>query len=503
MHGLFGASKVWKNDRLIKCFKNENLYAVLGSAIAAFLFLFEAPVNIWKSADVFTDAGVFKTVAMMMERGYMPYRDSFDHKGPVLYILNYFGNIIGGYRGIWVIELIFMLVSILMIYKIARLSIGVVQSVVVTGASMTLLFSYFEGGNFTEEYAIGFIAVSQYIFLDYLLNEKITKLRLVICGASLSAVLLLRPNMIAVWIVFALAVLYKVIKENKISDLIYFLTWFIIGIFLIMLPILVWLIYNNSLEWCWKVYIEFNTMYVSEEGGLSLFKTRWTTFLFFMDTTIFLIATIVQVYICCKKREWVDVAYLAYMGLSLFFICLSGLLCGHYGMVLVPVVAYPISQLFKLIKDISDKSVAEIMSLLVSLYFLGVLILPNWLYLGSTIPSVYDARMEDQRSDVVKQIAYIIQENTAEEDVISVYGNWGMIYVASDRMHATRYSYQFPIGEVMPEIMDDYFEGLESELPKIIVTQVMYHDDRMNEFLDSNGYSLCWSEKGVAAVFVR
>ena len=28
----------------------------------------------------------------MMEKGYMPYRDSFDHKGPLLYFLNFIGN---------------------------------------------------------------------------------------------------------------------------------------------------------------------------------------------------------------------------------------------------------------------------------------------------------------------------------------------------------------------------------------------------------------------------
>ena len=486
---------------------NENVYAILGSAIAAFIFLFNASVNIWKCADVYTDSGVFKTVAMMMERGYMPYRDTFDHKGPLLYILNYFGNRIAGYQGIWVIELIFMTVSIFMIYKIARLSTGIMQSVIVTGASMTLLFSYFEGGNFTEEYAMVFIAVSLYIFLDYLLNDKISKLRLLICGASLSAVLLLRPNMIAVWIVFSLAVLYSVIKENKISDLIYFLIWFILGIALIILPVVIWLIHNDSLEWCWKVYIEFNTMYISEDGGLALFKTRWGTLCMFLNTTIFLLASIVQIYTCCKKKQWMDFAYLAYMVLSLVFICLSGLPCGHYGMVLVPAVAYPIGKLFEMIKGISDDSVAQVIGLLVSLYFMGVIILPNWISLVSTIPFVYDTRLEDQRSDLVKNIAFIVQENTTEDDVISVYGNWGLIYVASERMHATRYSYQFPIGDVVPEIMDEYFEGLESELPKIIVTQATYYDERMNEFLNNNKYSLYWSENGNsmtgASIFIR
>ena len=82
----------------------------------------------------------------------MPYRDSFDHKGPLMYILNWLGNRIASYRGIWVIEMIFLTVTFYMLYKIARLSCGRIASVVTFFTASTLLFPYFEGGNFTDEY---------------------------------------------------------------------------------------------------------------------------------------------------------------------------------------------------------------------------------------------------------------------------------------------------------------------------------------------------------------
>ena len=74
-----------------------------------------------------------------------------------------------------------------------------------------------------------------------------------------------------------------------------------------------------------------------------------------------------------------------------------------------------------------------------------------------------------------------------------MYGNWDIIYVLSDRTHATRYSYQFPVGQVMPEIMDDYIGGLKEELPKIIVVQSGYYDENIKEFLNGNGYELGYS----------
>lgn len=72
----------------------------------------------------------------------------------------------------------------------------------------------------------------------------------------------------------------------------------------------------------------------------------------------------------------------------------------------------------------------------------------------------------------------------------------GILYISySDRAHATKYSYQFPIGQIMPEIMQDYYDELGEQLPKIIVVQRRYcYDDQMEKFLDNNNYFLVWEE---------
>lgn len=171
-------------------------------AIMSFFFMLKSPLHPWIGGDTGTDDSVFKTVALMMEKGYMPYRDSFDHKGPLLYILNWIGNKISSYSGIWVIEFLFMTGTFFMIYKISRLKCNISSSIIVTMFSVSLLFEYFKGGNLTEEYAMIFIAIALYIFLDYLINHKVTKIRLLVCGFSFGAVLFLRANMIPVWIVF-------------------------------------------------------------------------------------------------------------------------------------------------------------------------------------------------------------------------------------------------------------------------------------------------------------
>lgn len=195
---------------------------------AAFLFLTQSPLHFWIGGDTDTDSSVFKTVALMMSKGYMPYRDSFDHKGPLLFLINFFGMKISSYRGTWVFEFAAVFVTFAALYKIARLFCGRVFSCISVLASTHLLFNYYVGGNLVEEYAMPFLAVSLYIYLDYFINQNITRCRLVICGLGLGAICMLRPNMLSVWFVFSMAVLIDCIRKKTggaLNVLFYFFFW--------------------------------------------------------------------------------------------------------------------------------------------------------------------------------------------------------------------------------------------------------------------------------------
>lgn len=90
-------------------------------------------------------------------------------------------------------------------------------------------------------------------------------------------------------------------------------------------------------------------------------------------------------------------------------------------------------------------------------------------------------------------------DNTSDEDRISVCGSWDIIYLMSNRMHATKYSYLFPVGRMMPGIMDEYFEQLAEEQPKIIVVSEAWLDANsyrdIYTFLEENQYEEIWVRK--------
>ena len=122
------------------------------------------------------------------------------------------------------------------------------------------------------------------------------------------------------------------------------------------------------------------------------------------------------------------------------------------------------------------------------------MVLPVWFDKLSDLPELYDSRNEEKNSSSVNKVCEIIDSATDEDDRISVYGNWDIIYVLSNRMHATRYSYQFPVGTVKPEILDAYFEELEEQPPTLIILRVGDYDERIRQYLDTHAYSLIYEE---------
>ena len=484
----------------------ENILSFLFMGVSAFFFTVQSPIHIWNYAETGIDSSVFKTVSMLMQQGFMPYRDTFDHTGPLLYIINWIGDRISWYRGVWVLELLFLTVGFFMIYKTARLVCRKGSSFVVTFASISLLFGYYNEGNCAEEYALPFIALSTWIFIDYFFNEKINWFRLMLCGLCFAGTLLLRPNMICLWIVFCIAVLLKCILHKRWKIISLFALWFLAGMCILMVPILIWLGVNRTLGLFWDNYILFNLQYTAEMAGESLFSAKWYAAFTFINTTVFLLSITALIYMSRSRNRFLNLTYLIYMVISLVFIGISGMTYPHYGMVLVPVVSYPLAIIFGAVEE-DQLHISGIVSILVSIYLLAMIILPQWMNLIAAVPAFFENKDAYHISDTVRTVVSLVEDLTAEEETITVYGNWNLIYVLSHRIPASRYSYQVPIGDVNPQIIQDYMQDIKEQLPAVAVIQAEHYDERISSFLSEENYKLAWSEYGEnmdgALVFIR
>ena len=450
--------------------------------IIAFMFLFESPLHIWNGGEAGVDSSVFKTIAIQISKGYAPYVDTFDHKGPLIYAVNYIGYLISPYRGVWVIELISLFVTICYLFKIARLKCNKLLSIIIAVLGITLLSNFFEGGNFTEEYALPFISISLYYFLDYLMNKKIDRLRLLICGLSFGAVFMLRPNMIATWAVFCAYIFFKCIIDKDYKSLKIFVIYFIIGFILCLLPFVIWLACKGSLAEFIKDYFLFNKTYTTTHGIKGTITGIWKLIFGFINYPLIIISFLTIMYLIKYKK--LHILYLAYMVINIIFICMSGNYYPHYMIIFIPVIIFPLACLFDFIKTNDNKN--NIIGSLVGLYLIVNFICPYWIDVVRYLPSKYSHRNDYKISDEMYEMSSIIKEKTNENDKISVFGNRNILYLLSNRMPATKYSYQYPIIYMSEEISKNYYESLKKETPKIIVTAE--HDENFIKFLDDNNY---------------
>ncbi len=464
-------------------------FVYISIVVLSLVFSFQTSHNPLIKGELNTDSSVFYYIAKTMLLGKMPYRDSFDHKGPLIYIIDYLSLIISEDFGLWIIELITIFVSMYFMYRIARLICNDLESLFVLIISFVPMFSYFEGGNLVEEYALPFISMSLFFFIDYLINDSVTVLRLLFCGAGLGAVCFLRPNMISLWFCFCIGILIRHIKEKKCKELFERSLFFLFGFAIVAIPIFIWLVKENSIVDFWKDYIIFNISY-SGSPDMSLWakmKARGTTLVYFLSNTIVLISIMIQLYITVKYKRSCDIVFTLFFMLNLMLISMSGFQFGHYGMISVPAVIYPYSRMVERFhhKDCSDSRAMGA----VLLFLLLIFILPPWAKGAYHVLWAYNNRNESMISKENLKTADLIKKNCGKDEKIVVCGNWYYLYILSERFSCTRYSYQnFPC-RIDKNNNREFMDELAHEMPRIVVIcDSAYVKNEVSDFCLENDY---------------
>ena len=214
------------NGRDSRAYKIFEIISFVLLGLSFVILILQCPIAVLYSKEIIPDGYVFKYIGIQMTKGQMPYLDIFDHKGPLTYLINYWAALINHDYGIMILEILINGISAAFLFLIpVKCGCNKAVSAVIAFASMAYYCSLF----------------SLWVFTDFFLNNKVDTFRLVLCGSSLGAVLLLRPNMAVLWVVFCIAVLIKCIKEKRAKELIPFILKFIAGMTAVVLPVILWL----------------------------------------------------------------------------------------------------------------------------------------------------------------------------------------------------------------------------------------------------------------------
>jgi hypothetical protein len=164
------------------------LMAVISAALVPFRMLL--------STGPPDDSSVFAYIGWAMHRGLMPYRDLWDHKGPLLYYLQFAGVSLhpSSTLGIGLLELLAWSLAFLLLYRVIasfscyRMSLGI--------AFLSCVFAtrFSGGGNLTESWALLPLAAAHYASWRWSQRPS-QKWCAAVLGVSFASILWLRPNM--------------------------------------------------------------------------------------------------------------------------------------------------------------------------------------------------------------------------------------------------------------------------------------------------------------------
>lgn len=411
------------------------------------------------------DSSVFLYIGQSMHHGLVPYKDLFDHKGLVLYFIEYLGYLIGfgSNVGVWIIELINLYAIALIFYCTAKLFtdsriICLLSAYIVLQLS-TLPFFSSDGGNLTEEYALPWIALSLYFVVKFFLTEEYKNWHIVAIGFGFAAVFFLRVNMVGLWAALLFSVIIHLIKSKRIAELFKCALLFVLGCVIVLIPILVYLLATDSLKGMIDYYFLFNFSYTGSYSRKGIVTFFFDCVTLAGISSFFIVYSLVLHY--KNKVLWVNTAALliAYASSSI-----SGRSFIHYGIILCPFFIIPaVLSLIPLMEKTKEKQIPirkrGLLACVIAVCVMCAALNPLYLF-------YIKLRTPDEPSALYEYL----RDNTTEEDDVLFLGTHVVDSLNTNRKTKNKFFFQTPI-DLSDKLYQEFMAELESKPSDYIIDQ--------------------------------
>lgn len=242
-------------------------YVWIGLCAVSVLFLllfspYTTPLN-----DYFGyDTALWHVIGRGITQGFVPYRDLFEHKGPLLFFMYAFSWLFENQRlAMYFLQCVFFAVTVCYMYKLCRLFTVQIKALAGVGFFLLLFCGTIGEGAMSEEWSLPFLVISLYYALKYLLFEQEEREHPVgygfLYGVCFGAAAMIRLNNAAPIAGVVLAFIILMIKKKKIACIFKNAAAFFIGMLLPVIPIVIWYWQKDALEYLWWGAFLFNFHY--------------------------------------------------------------------------------------------------------------------------------------------------------------------------------------------------------------------------------------------------
>lgn len=291
------------------------------------------------------DCAIFSLMGKGILAGKTLYTDLFDHKGPVIFLINALGNLLGGRSGIFLLQCISGSVTLCLLYFTGKMLRpknafrSLPECLVLFCLGMALFFYTFECGNLTEEYSLPFISLCCFLFVRYFTRSEEQPahppLYAFVYGICLAVLAFLRLNNAVTICAGILYLALYLCARKQYRNLFLNLLFGLLGLAVVAMPILLACLWNGSLEemlyatFLHNFVIAGNTAHVPLLSNWKLYLTLYLPF--FVCGGLFLWGWYQQ-----KKLHGLDGLLLCILFFNFLCLWLANRF-PHYFAILVPV----------------------------------------------------------------------------------------------------------------------------------------------------------------------
>ncbi|MFH1844373.1 MAG: glycosyltransferase family 39 protein [bacterium] len=414
------------------------------AALACFLLL---PVAFVIPAR---DSGVFLYIGQSLLRGEVPYRDVWDHKPPLIYLINALGLGLAGGRiwGTWLLELLSLSTAGWLSYRLLRSLQGRVVAALVTLLWMLTLPDLLDRGNLTEEYSLPLQFGALYLALRHGWRGVTGRWYLGL-GILTALAFLLRQNHVATFAAIVLVTSLRGSQWRRPFELGSAAAWGLLGMALVLVPAGFYFLVQDAWGAMWEAAFRFNLSYTAVDLsrrlqvlGSGIERVSWS-FGALLVWLLVLVRRLARKPMSTGRRGLFHDLVLIGVPLEMAAGSVSGRAYSHYFILWLPLLAVAVAELFGFLWQ--RAGVSRHRSVLARGLMLALVAAAGCGLRFQKLDTLY-TQMRDPGADAaVKAAVKWITQNTNRDDRILMYGAEARVLALSGRRSATRYVYQYPL----------------------------------------------------------
>ena len=441
------------------------MFLVLLLLSAAVLLVFSDSTSPLYPYNYGIDSAFNRFVGLNILRNKILYKDIWDHKGPLLFLIQAVGAI-GGTRNagpslVFFLQILSLSVSLFFCWKSYTVSdlknnafIHYPFFLFASVLSLLVFSKTIEGGNLNEEWCLPFISCSLFLFAKYSDSGKNRHPRLYsfVHGVCCGVIAFIRVNN-GLPVFCGLAVIaLRLAKEREWRNIVENILSGILGFSFVAIPVLFYFSANNAFSEMIHATFIHNIKYMANETHITLsFKKLSVRFIPVFASLLILLVSVLR----SGKMKTLDlILSAAATGSAVMLICCNIYL--HYFTVFVPVFLVIFLNYFRL-RNISGVTAAA-----------GLLILFGCVYV-MPLPGK------------IEQPVYTYVSSIPKKEKSSMISIWTSpeIYLNSGLMPISRFSsYQYKFFAVNADMKDEFVTNISNEIPMRIMV-LSGHEDRL------------------------